>query len=60
MPGDSKLLRFWNNEVMQQLEGVLEQVRLTCTVSSALADSRMATALSPASGREETSGEEGK
>ena len=58
------LLRFWNNEVMQQLEGVLEQVRLTCTVSSALADSRMATALSPglspASGREETSGEEGK
>jgi very-short-patch-repair endonuclease len=23
------VLRFWNNEVMQQLEGVLEQIRLT-------------------------------
>jgi len=26
------VLRFWNNEVMQQLEGVLEQIR--CTISS--------------------------
>jgi very-short-patch-repair endonuclease len=25
------VLRFWNNEVMQQLEGVLEQIRLTLT-----------------------------
>ena len=25
------ILRFWNNEVMQQLEGVLEQIR--CTIS---------------------------
>jgi very-short-patch-repair endonuclease len=23
------VLRFWNNEVMQQLEGVLEQIRIT-------------------------------
>jgi very-short-patch-repair endonuclease len=23
------ILRFWNNEVMQQLEGVLEQIRIT-------------------------------
>ena len=27
------VLRFWNNEVMQQLEGVLEQMRLTLTLS---------------------------
>ena len=27
------VLRFWNNEVMQQLEGVLEHVRLTCACS---------------------------
>ena len=27
------LLCFWNNEVMQQLEGVLEQIRLTLTLS---------------------------
>lgn len=27
------VLRFWNNEVMQQLEGVLEQIRLTLTLS---------------------------
>ncbi len=27
------VLRFWNNEVLQQLEGVLEQVRLTITLS---------------------------
>src|SRR3990172_5216300 len=26
------VLRFWNNEVMQQLEGVLEQIRLTLTL----------------------------
>ena len=26
------VLRFWNNEVMQQLEGVLEQIR--CTIPS--------------------------
>ena len=24
-----RVLRFWNNEVMQQLEGVLEQIRIT-------------------------------
>ena len=27
------VLRFWNNDVMQQLEGVLEQIRLTITLS---------------------------
>jgi len=27
------ILRFWNNEVMQQLEGVLEKIRLTLTLS---------------------------
>jgi len=27
------VLRFWNHEVMQQLEGVLEQIRLTITLS---------------------------
>ena len=27
------VLRFWNNEVMQQLEGVLEQIRLSITLS---------------------------
>ena len=27
------VLRFWNNEVMQQLESVLEQIRLTLTLS---------------------------
>jgi len=27
------VLRYWNNEVMQQLEGVLEQIRLTITLS---------------------------
>ncbi|MFZ3017205.1 MAG: endonuclease domain-containing protein [Gallionella sp.] len=27
------VLRFWNNEVMQQLEGVLEQVRCALTLS---------------------------
>jgi very-short-patch-repair endonuclease len=27
------VLRFWNNEVIQQLEGVLEQIRLTLTLS---------------------------
>ena len=27
------VLRFWNSEVMQQLEGVLEQVRCTVTLS---------------------------
>jgi very-short-patch-repair endonuclease len=27
------VLRFWNNEVMQQLESVLEQIRLTVTLS---------------------------
>ncbi len=27
------VLRFWNNEVMQQLEGVLEQIRLTLSLS---------------------------
>ncbi|MEO6351850.1 MAG: endonuclease domain-containing protein [Burkholderiaceae bacterium] len=26
------VLRFWNNEVMQQLESVLEQIRLTVTL----------------------------
>ena len=29
---DYTVLRFWNNEVMQQLEGVLEQIRLTLTL----------------------------
>lgn len=28
------VLRFWNNEVMQQLEGVLEQIRLAVTLSA--------------------------
>ncbi len=27
------VLRFWNHEVMQQLEGVLEQIRSTITLS---------------------------
>ena len=27
------ILRFWNNEVMQQLEGVLEKIRLTLALS---------------------------
>jgi hypothetical protein len=36
--------RFWNNEVMQQMEGVLERVR--CTIS-------LSPAPSPASGRGE-------
>lgn len=27
------VLRFWNNDVMQQLEGVLEQIRRTVTLS---------------------------
>ncbi len=27
------VLRFWNNEVMQQLDEVLEQIRCTLTVS---------------------------
>ncbi|MCX5864492.1 MAG: endonuclease domain-containing protein [Deltaproteobacteria bacterium] len=27
------VLRFWNHEVMQQLEGVLEQIRSTLTLS---------------------------
>ena len=39
-----KVLRFWNNEVMQQLEGVLEQIRLTLSPCP-----------SPASGRGEQS-----
>ena len=29
------VLRFWNNEVMQQLEGVLEQIRGTLSLSPA-------------------------
>ena len=41
------VLRFWNNEVMQQLEGVLEQVRLTC--SSSVAVSQAQTPSLPAS-----------
>ena len=36
------VLRFWNNEVMQQLEGVLERIRLTLSPGP-----------SPASGRGE-------
>lgn len=28
------VLRFWNNEVMQQLEGVLEQIRLAVALSA--------------------------
>ncbi|MDP2242365.1 MAG: endonuclease domain-containing protein [Burkholderiales bacterium] len=27
------VLRFWNNDVMQQMEGVLEQIRCTVTLS---------------------------
>jgi len=27
------VMRFWNNEVMQQLEGVLEKIRCTITLS---------------------------
>jgi very-short-patch-repair endonuclease len=38
------VLRFWNNEVMQQLEGVLEQIRITISLSPGP---------SPASGRGE-------
>ena len=38
------VLRFWNNEVMQQLEGVLEQIR--CTVA-------LTPSPSPAGGRGE-------
>lgn len=42
------VLRFWNNEVLQQLEGVLERIRLKITLSPGL---------SPTSGRgEESSG----
>jgi len=41
------VLRFWNNEVMQQLDGVLEQIRCTITLSPNP---------SPASGR----GEQGR
>lgn len=29
------VLRFWNNEIMQQLEGVLERIRNTITLSPA-------------------------
>ena len=50
------VLRFWNNDVMQQLESVLERIR-----------SSLSPGLSPASGREETTdclsprmGKEGK
>ncbi|MGV8900086.1 MAG: endonuclease domain-containing protein [Burkholderiaceae bacterium] len=38
------VLRFWNNEVMQQLDSVLEQIRVATSLSPGL---------SPASGREE-------
>ncbi len=41
------VLRFWNNEIMQQLEGVLEQIRRTLTLSPSP---------SPASGRGEQNG----
>lgn len=30
---DYTILRFWNNEVMQQLEGVLERIRCSVTLS---------------------------
>ena len=39
------VLRFWNNDVMQQLEGVLEQIRCTLALSPSP---------SPASGRGES------
>ena len=42
------ILRFWNNEVMQQLESVLEQIR--CTVS-------LSPSPSPTRGRGEQSSE---
>ena len=42
------VLRFWNNEVMQQLEGVLEQIH--CTIS-------LSPGPSPASGRGEKNGQ---
>ena len=41
------VLRFWNNEIMQQLDGVLEQIRGTLTLSPSP---------SPASGRGEQNG----
>lgn len=44
------ILRFWNNEVMQQLESVLEQIRLTIPLS---ADSTLSPSPSPARGRGE-------
>ena len=42
------VLRFWNNEVMQQFEGVLEQIRLTLTLTLSLSPSP-----SPVNGRGE-------
>ena len=46
------VLRFWNNEVMQQLEGVLEQIRLTLTLSPSPSPERSPSPQSsPASGR---------
>ena len=42
------VLRFWNNEVLQQLEEVLEQIRLAVSLSPALF---------PTSGRGEQDGE---
>jgi very-short-patch-repair endonuclease len=43
------VLRFWNNEVMQQLEGVLERIRLAIALSPGP---------SPTSGRGEQNSEE--
>ncbi len=34
------VLRFWNNDVMQQLEGVLEQIRLALSPGPSLASGR--------------------
>ena len=46
------VLRFWNNEVMQQLDGVLEQIRLTLTLSPSPSPERSPSPQSsPASGR---------
>lgn len=50
------VLRFWNNEVMQQLEGVLEQIRLTISLrqtASLSVGSTLSPSPSPISGRGE-------
>ncbi len=46
------VLRFWNNDVMQQLESVLERIR--SSLSPGLSTPQGSAIPSPASGREET------